>query len=664
MAYNIGMISVMNKRERLEYRVLVLIWLIFNLLFWIWWFSPEHWGNPILFLIMCVAFFYDVTLLPSLFLFYLGQMRRPEPRFAVDVKKIGRVAVISLTVPGSESLEIVERQLAAMAAIKYPHDSWILVDKEHSEEIETLANRYKVNYFCRHDVGRWGDEQVAKWNHPRPPFQEKTKAGNVNAWLDAFGSKYTHFTQLDIDHVPVPEYLDRVLGYFSDPKVAWVQAPSVYGNFSYWTARGSAEQELVLHGPLQMGFYGFCQTPFIIGSHCTYDMQSIKQIGGFQPTRAEDHLDTVCLASLGKQGVFLPEVIAVGDGPENFEMYLKQQFAWAYSLIQVLISYTPRLIKNYTFRQALQFLFVQTWYPAWSTSTLVLFLLPLISLVTNQSISHVNFWEFVLYTAPLSLTAFMIWRWSKKWHFPSGTGLTWRGIILHIARWTIVLQAFIQVLFRVKKPYMITIKGLQKENARPFAFGLLMPYLVLAVIALSACWFYNLRYGGGPVQGYSLLALEGAAMLLIVCLVVFGVDLVQMSREKVRVWKILSMRRLSILTISLACFLWLGTLFSSADNISRALFPYPTVVLKTPLSSRAPEEKVGVQPVKTEISPEAATKTYVVRRGDSLWLISRELYGDGRLWVEIKKTNDLSSNTIFPGQELSVPLLPSPLPTS
>ena len=61
-----------------------------------------------------------------------------------------------------------------------------------------------------------------------------------------------------------------MLGYFRDPDVAWVQAPLVYGNLSNWIARGSAEQELVLQGPLQQGFYGVNETPFIIGSHTTY----------------------------------------------------------------------------------------------------------------------------------------------------------------------------------------------------------------------------------------------------------------------------------------------------------------------------------------------------------------------------------------------------------
>src|SRR6185436_15243091 len=144
---------------------------------------------------------------------------------------------------------------------------------------------------------------IRKYNQQTPPFKSKTKAGNVNAWLDHVKRrKYDFFVQFDIDHLAKPNYLNKTLGYFKDPEVAWVQAPSVYKNRDHWTARGAAEQELVLQGPLQMGFYGHSETPFIIGSHCTYRMSAVREIGGFQPTRAEDHLDTLMLAQRGHRG--------------------------------------------------------------------------------------------------------------------------------------------------------------------------------------------------------------------------------------------------------------------------------------------------------------------------------------------------------------------------
>ena len=68
-------------------------------------------------------------------------------------------AVVTLTVPGSESINIVERQLGAMRAIEAPHDNWILVDKVHSPEIQHLAERLGVRYFSRHDVATWGEDK-------------------------------------------------------------------------------------------------------------------------------------------------------------------------------------------------------------------------------------------------------------------------------------------------------------------------------------------------------------------------------------------------------------------------------------------------------------------------------------------------------------------------
>jgi cellulose synthase (UDP-forming) len=521
----------MTDQQRRQFIVLAALWGVCSLWFWLWWLRPGHVGNALLFSVMSAALFYSVTVLPSIFMFYLGRMRRPMPTDARDAEAVvGRVAIITLTVPGSESLEIVERQLAAIASVHYEHDSWILVDKEHSPSIERLADDFGVRYFCRHDVERWGADQVARWNGDTPPFQAKTKAGNVNAWLDAFGGEYTHFTQLDIDHRPDPSYLDRVLGFFRDRRVAWVQAPSVYGNLEHWTARGSAEQELVLQGPLQMGFYGFCRTPFIIGSHCTYDTRAIEQIGGFQPTRAEDHLDTVYLAAHGREGVFLPEIIAVGDGPESFDTYLAQQFAWSYSMMQVLFRFTPRMLRRYTPRQALQFLFVQTWYVLWSLSMLVLFTAPLVALMADESISHARLTSFWVHSLPAALVALVGWIWSRTWHAPQTVRLSWRGVMLHVARWMVVLSALVQVVLRVKKPYMITTKGLGQGALPPLPSAVLAPYLGLVGSSLAACWFYITVYDHSAAQGYLFFAIQGAGLFWLLVALILVQDLRLLER--------------------------------------------------------------------------------------------------------------------------------------
>ncbi|KJE22364.1 glycosyl transferase [Frankia torreyi] len=514
--------SPMSRRQRRQYWLIVAGWILAVLFFWVWWLRGDHVGSLPLFILMSFSFFYVGVLLSSMYMLFVGHMRRPTPipvAHAERAAPIGRVAVLSLTVPGSESLDIVRRQLVAMSRISYPHDSWILVDKISSPEIEALARSMGVKYFSRHDEARWGKVGVAGWNRRFPPFKRKTKAGNVNSWLDAYGHNYSHFTQLDIDHIPNPDYLDRVLGYFADSKVKWVQAPSVYGNFTHWTARGAAEQELGLQGPLQMGFYGFSRTPFIIGSHCTYDTAAIREIGGFQPTRAEDHLDTVCLAARGYQGVFVPDILAVGDGPETFETYLSQQFAWAYSMIEVLLRHTPRLLRQYKPRQAMQFLFAQTWYTFWSLSMLILFTLPLISLCLNQRIAKVHYLDFVGHSFPMTAMAAAIWLWSRPWHLPAGVRLTWRGMVLHAARWIIVLSALVQVVLRVKKPYMITKKGVDGDG-NAISLRMVAPYIAMVILPLAACWCYLAAYGPGSNEGYLLFALQDALVFLLVLIFV------------------------------------------------------------------------------------------------------------------------------------------------
>ncbi|HSX39051.1 MAG TPA: glycosyltransferase family 2 protein [Candidatus Saccharimonadales bacterium] len=643
---------MLNKKQTAQYICLVALWTFVNVLFWAWWLTPEHIGNLVLFSLISLAFFYDITILPSFYLFYLGNMKKPQKMPAKAAVKAGivkNVAMITTTVPGSESLDIVRKQLVALKKVKFPHDSWVVVDKEHSPDIQKMANSLGVKYFSRKDVSTWGQKLVKKWNQDIPPFKAKTKAGNVNAWIDAFGSVYSHFTQLDIDHIPNPNYLDEVLGYFRDDNVAWVQAPSVYGNLKDWTARGSAEQELVLQGPMQMGFYGFCKTPFIIGSHSTYDMAAIKNIGGFQPTRAEDHLDTVFLAANGKQGVYVPKVIAVGDGPENFETYLAQQFAWAFSMIQVLINYTPKCIKKYTFKQAIQFLFVQSWYTFYSTSLLILFILPVISLFTNTPISNVSYISFMLMSLPIAIMAFVIWIWSHKWHSPKNVFLSWRGIILHIARWPTVLSAFIQVILKIEKPYMITTKGINKGQNSPFSILQHSHYLLLILLSLISCWYYLLVFHKSSIQGYLLFALQGSLMFALVFFTALIKDMLDMQKDGTSLLKAVLVRTKPLIVSVLLLVLLVGTAFVSEPNVKEAILYKDT--LRMPI--KYVQNKMAIPSVTADAQSDLVVK-YTVKDGDTLWSISQEFYGDGSAWEKIAETNMLSGVKVKPGQELII----------
>jgi cellulose synthase (UDP-forming) len=513
--------SALSPGRRVVYVLLSLLWLVVVVRFWWFWTRPGNQGAAWLYIPATFAFAYLLTGLPTLYWFYVGRMRRPPPAPAPPGR---RVAMITLCVPSHESIDVIERQLRALTAVTYPHDSWVL-DEGRDPDVERLARSLGVHYFSRKGVPRW--------NQPTAPFQARTKAGNVNAWLDAIvaaGDDYEFFVQLDIDHRPRPNYLDRTLGHFVDPNVGWVQAPSVNANLGSWTARGQAEHDVVLQGPLQMGFYGHSGTPFIIGSHTTYRTSAVRSIGGFQPTRAEDHLDTVVLAAAGYTGVYVPEVLAEGEGPEDLGTYLGQQFAWAYSMVQILLFHTPRLLSRYTRRQSVQFLMAQTWYTLWSLTIALLWLLPVVALLSDEAITTMPVGEFLAYYLATIAASTLMWWATRHWFQPQEVRLSWRAVVLEVARWPIVLWAVVNVLLHIERPYMITRKG-SRAAAVPSGMRLYGMYFGLLCVGLASVFAFHLAIGHGQAQGYLVLVLLNSAFVLAFLITAIGLELDAMRRR-------------------------------------------------------------------------------------------------------------------------------------
>jgi hypothetical protein len=374
----------------------------------------------------------------------------------------------------------------------------------------------------------------------------------------------------------------------------------VYGNLDNWIARGAAEQEFVLQGPLQMGYFGGTSTPFIIGSHCTYRTEAILAINGFQPTRAEDHLDTVMMAARSWRGVFVPEVIAVGGGPDTFETYLRQQFAWAYSMIQVLFQFTPKLVGKYPPNLRVQFLFAQTWYPLWSTAMVGLFLSPVVALLTGTVPATVSFVQFLLFSSPAAIVAFLAWRFSRAWHVPKGLSLSWRGVVLHIARWPIVFWALVNVIFRVKHPYMITPK--QDDDGVPTAsFRSQAIYLVLALIlAGTVGWVI----GTGKITnatGYILFGLLGGAWMLVVVGVNWATAAFAMRDRGIGFFKRMKATRAIWAPFLASVAVFAGTIWGARTFIAETVVPAPDL---TDLYARETRSRMvrwlgGARPIET-----------------------------------------------------------------
>lgn len=64
----------------------------------------------------------------------------------------------------------------------------------------------------------------------------------------------------------------------------------------------------------------------------------------------------------------------------------------------------------------------------------------------------------------------------------------------------------------------------------------------------------------------------------------------------------------------------------------------------------------GVKPAPSKVTPAPKTRTYVVKKGDTLSKISIKFYGTAAKWRKIADANKLKNpNRIFPGQKLKIP---------
>src|SRR5688500_6847691 len=195
-----------------------------------WWFRGAHVAHPALFVALSIAFWYGVARIALGWVNYAAITRPPQLTPRGDLS----VAIFTTSAPG-EPLAMFEKTLAACQRVRYPHTTYLL-DDTRDRRFADLASRYGAVWLELVDI-------------------PGAKAGKINRALDLTSE---HFVLvLDPDHVPFPEFLDRVLGHFRDSSVGFVQvAQAYYNQHRSFTARAAAEQTYAFYGPGLMGLSG------------------------------------------------------------------------------------------------------------------------------------------------------------------------------------------------------------------------------------------------------------------------------------------------------------------------------------------------------------------------------------------------------------------------
>jgi cellulose synthase (UDP-forming) len=323
-------------------------------------------------------------------------------------------------------------------------------------------------------------------------YKARTKYGNYNAWLSEIGfRKYEIFTSFDPDHVPDLSFLENVIGYFSDPSVAYVQAAQAYYNQdASFIARGAAEETYAYYSSTQMSIYSM-DFPIVVGCHNTHRMSSLEQVGGFAPHDGDDLLITLLYRNAGWQGVYLPMILAKGLTPVDWSGYLTQQLRWVQSVLDIKIRAFPKMAGNLPFKTRLMGLLHGLYYVQEGLSNFVALSLMAFMLatgITPKFLSYLTMKKVIVLIAVLQFLDFYRQRffldWRREW------GFHWRARLLRLAKWPYIFIGFVYALTNRKRPYALTLKV--KTEAKRYM--LICPHLLIA-ITLTVAWLAGMLFG-------------------------------------------------------------------------------------------------------------------------------------------------------------------------
>ncbi len=449
---------------------LLIINTIVALIYFSWWLNPSHIGQPFLY---AALFFGEIYhLIMSLTFWQTIWPGKVKPNIKNLVLPLNPSVDIFITVAG-EPVGVVRQTVEAAKNISYRNKKiYVLNDgfvakKEYWRDFENLAKNLQVECITRKIPGG-------------------AKAGNINNALKQTSGEIVVI--LDADMVVHQDFLKKVLHYFSNPRIAFVQTPQYYKNYPLNEVTcGAWEQQeffflLITEGKSRSN------SAIICGTNVAIRRTALNQVGGMcEDNIAEDFLTSLFIYQKGWKAVYIKEVLAEGLAPEDLLSYYKQQHRWARGSLEVLFKHNPIFKRRLTIQQKLQYLSSALFYFN-GVVVVIDILIPIILLLGGITPVAQATSLFALYFLPFILLNFY------TLYLASEGTLTFRAISFSQSSFLLQLSALKSVILRQNVDFAVTPKQAQEGN---FLF-LAYPHLFYILLGLASSIFAIYTSGINP----------------------------------------------------------------------------------------------------------------------------------------------------------------------
>lgn len=247
--------------------------------------------------------------------------------------------VVTVQLPIFNEMNVVGRLVESIVELDYPKDKLeiqILDDStdETQKIVKELVEKFRkanFNIFYIHRTKRTGFKAGALQN------ALKTAKGEFIAIFDA-------------DFIPQPDFLKKLLPYFSTDNIGMVQARWEHTNRKYSLL--TKVQAIILDGHFLIEhtarnrsgrFFNFNGTSGI------WRKKAIESSGGWQGDTLTEDMDLSYRAQLnGWQFVFVPDVVTPAELPVDVSAFKTQQGRWAKGTIQTAKKLISKIVKSKT----------------------------------------------------------------------------------------------------------------------------------------------------------------------------------------------------------------------------------------------------------------------------------------------------------------------------
>lgn len=471
-------------KDRIMLWILIFCGIVSVLWFADFWFLSETKRHPIWFPLLSLALFWGVY--RSIANWMLYYFISPEPTDSPEILSAERpthaptVDVFTTAMPG-EPFEMFAETLRAIQNIQTPHQTFLL-DGGNDEALIKLCQELHVTHVNCQEV-------------------QGAKAGKINYCLKHYSTSEIVFI-IDPDHRPKPDLLHRVLPFFRDPHIGFVQVVQAYYNGSQsFVAEAADEQTFGFYGPTLMALNGL-EIPTAIGANCIFRRKALDSIQGHAEHLAEDALTSMRIHAKGWKSVYYPYRGTEGLVPEDLGTFFKQQYKWTTGMFYLLFHEYFRLFKSFNWKAKIHYFNAGTFYFGGVASFLTLFF-PIFLLLSRQYAVEFDLIEFFIHLFPYSITTFFTYIYLQRYYtHEREKRLPWRSMVLEKSTWHIYVMGFLSALLQKKVQYFPTPKNSDRSP---------MPLLVLPNLLIIALSIWAVIFG---FVGYPNL--EGGTALMII----------------------------------------------------------------------------------------------------------------------------------------------------